>query len=397
MDKRWRLYLYVAVVLVSRFGASLVSPVTPYFVLSLGIDMKTYGLIGTAARGFSLLMRIPTAALVPSIGYFRSEGLAIAFLGASRGLYALSAALGGSLVLFAAAYVLSFTQFPFSRVTRVSIVSRYVEAERRSTALGVLASLTTVVTMLGPLLGGYLYEDLSLGFTEVYSVSLLLVVASTPLLVPLVLRDETASPGSKAESFVYYVKAMPDLLKAPGLSRALLILAIDGFAWSLVHDYVSIYLAEYLDARPTELALANMVMSGVTLLGFMGAGYVSDRAGCRVPFLVLSEICGLAYFTLLVLAGDMTLVYAAYAFMGFTIAFWGPVAVAYMSEIGEKYRSDSVPLVIGVWGFTSSIARLPGSLIGGYIFDIFGPKFLFELVIAMLVVETFLLTLLREV
>jgi len=135
------LAIYIAAVLVSRAGAALMMPVLPYYIVRLNIDMTTYGLVATIARILSILMRMPVAALIPVIGYFKSEGIAIALLGVSRGLYAVSAALGGSLLIFTVGYAVSFLQFPFARITRASIVSKFTPSERRSTVLGLVSSL----------------------------------------------------------------------------------------------------------------------------------------------------------------------------------------------------------------------------------------------------------------
>ena len=184
------LTIYIVAVLVSRAGSALITPVLPYYIVSLNIDMTTYGLIATIARVLSNLIRMPVAALIPVIGYFKSEGIAITLLGASRSLYAVSAALGGSLLVFTIGYAVSFLQFPFARITRASIVSKFAPSERRSTVLGLISSLVTLATTVGPLIGGYLYQDIGLGFVEIFSLSSILVLLSLPILFPLFKDNE---------------------------------------------------------------------------------------------------------------------------------------------------------------------------------------------------------------
>ena len=112
--------------------------------------------------------------------------------------------------------------------------------------------------------------------------------------------------------------------------------------------------------------------------------------------MMLSEAAGAAYFFLLASAEDMLLIYVAYAFMGLVICFWGPITTAYISEIGENVSPSIVPLTIGAWSFITSLARLPAGLLGGYIFDVLGPRALFRFVLAMVIGEIFLLATLSE-
>ena len=390
------LIIYIVAVLVSRAGSALITPVLPYYIVSLNIDMTTYGLIATIARVLSNLIRMPVAALIPVIGYFKSEGIAITLLGASRSLYAVSAALGGSLLVFTIGYAVSFLQFPFARITRASIVSKFAPSERRSTVLGLISSLVTLATTVGPLIGGYLYQDIGLGFVEIFSLSSILVLLSLPILFPLFKDNELGGDREKETSFSEQLRRLPQLLRTPDLGKAMAILSVDAFIWGLTHDYVSIYLAKYINAKPVELAYANTVLNAITLLGFAVTGFISDRVSRRVPFMILSEVAGAVYFFLLASAEDMLLVYLAYVFMGLVICFWEPITTAYISEISETVSPNIVPLTIGAWSFITSLARLPAGLLGGYMFDVLGPRALFRIVLVMVISEIFLLMTLRE-
>ena len=272
------LAIYIVAVLVSRAGAALMTPVLPYYIVSLNIDMTTYGLIATIARVLSILIRMPAAALIPVIGYFKSEGIAITLLGASRSLYAISAALGGSLLVFTIGYAVSFLQFPFARITRASIVSKFAPSERRSTVLGLISSLVTLAMTAGPLIGGYLYQDIGLGFVEIFSLSSILVFLSLPILFPLFSVNELGGDREKEASFSEQLRRLPQLLRTPDLGKAMAILSVDAFIWGLTHDYVSIYLAKYIGAKPVELAYANTVLNAITHAG----GFTDYAAKNRV-------------------------------------------------------------------------------------------------------------------
>jgi len=128
-------------------------------------------------------------------------------------------------------------------------------------------------------------------------------------------------------------------------------------------------------------------MTTVSVIGLISAGYVSDKLRRRVVFFVLSEICGIFHFLIILVAKDLSPIYLAYALMGFTISFWGPIASAYVTEKAEELSKDLIPITVGVWGFLTSLSRMPGGVIGGFIYD-FNPYLLFEVAITLLTIVT---------
>jgi len=386
-----RLAIYLASSFVFSLGASMTTPVFPHFVLKLGLEMKLLGLIGTASSAINTALRVPVSAAMPVVGYFKVVCAGYWLVAASRALYSLADAGVYPVALFSLGYVLSAVQFGLVRATRASVVARLTAGERRGFFMGLASSLAMAAACVGPLLGAALYENYGT-FTSVFYASATLALLASASLVPLTLRDIKGERG-EALSLADQLRAAPAVIRRGGLGAALILFMADAFVWSLTFRYVPIYLACRLGATPSDLAVLNLVSTAVSAVGLVSAGYVSDRLRRRAPFLVISELCGVAYFSAILAASDLTLAYVAYAFMGFVISFWSPVASAYVTERAERTSRDMVPIAVGVWMLLTSLARTPGGFVGGVLYDI-SPRLLFGVVVAMLAALTALMALL---
>jgi len=371
-----QLLLYVAVSVVLSIASSLITPVMPFFILGLGVEMKIYGLLNAVAGGLGLIVRIPFSALIPVVGYFKMYSLGAFFLASSRALY-LAACLGVAPVYaFAAGYVLSMLRFQLARSARPSILARLTGRKSRGTVLGLTSMLTMGASALAPPIGSLIYEAAGRQLAPVFTASLAVTLAPLALLVPLARDDIRPARGAPLREFVFQVRLIPMLFRNRVFRAAMAAFMLDAFAWGVAEPYTSIYLAERLHAESMELATLSMVTTGVGALGLAAAGFASDRLGKRKLFLVASEICGIFYFLIYLTAESLEPIYAAAALMGFVIGFWGPVASAYVTEKAELLPGDVVPMAVGLWGFLTALARIPGNVIGGYLYDT-NPAFLF--------------------
>jgi len=385
-----RFIIFLLSSFIFSLGSSIITSIFPHFILKLNIEMKLLGLIGTISSTLSTALRVPFSAAMSSIGYFRTTCMSYTLVALSRVFYSLANLSEHAIILFSVGYILSGIQFGLLRSARSSVIAYLTEKEKRGFSIGFTSSMMMMATSIGPFIGAIIYE-LSKDFTLVFLISLLVMILGSSVMFPL-MRDDIKGLEDSERSFISQMKFVPYVIKHGGLGKAFALFMIDAFVWSLTFRYVSIYLASYLKAKPADLAQLNLVMTVVSVAGLISAGYVSDKLRRRVVFLVLSEICGILYFTLVLIAKDLTLVYVAYALMGFTISFWGPIASAYVTEKAEELSKDLIPMTVGVWGLLTSLSRMPGGVIGGFIYDI-NPHLLFETAAALLIVVTLLIAL----
>ena len=393
-----RLTLFIVSVMIMSLGISIMISVFPYFILSLKIEMKLYGLIGTVSSLIILFFRIPFSSLMPAMGYFRTFTLGYLLVVSSRVFYIIASIGISSILFFAIGVFLSRFYFPISAIVRGSVIARYFESNRRAFMIGIISSLSLTASSIGPFIGSYLYEYLNLSFETVFLTSLLVMLTGLLPLFFLFIKDDTKTNVNRSikEEFLNQIRAIPKILRYKRLFYSFLVFELDAFSWSLIRMYSSIYIAQVLGATPTDQAFVSLIRNIIGILSLGFSGYLSDRAGKRIIFLILSEICGVIYMGLYVSANSMLFIYIAAIFMGFVMSFWGPIATAYITDITDELSPILVPLAIGVWGFLGSIARMPGPLIGGYLYDI-SPRLPFSVSLFLLAAEIILLNILNRI
>ncbi len=356
--------------------------------------MKIYGLLNTISQGFITLMRLLFPTFMSIYGYFRAYSLGVAVSALSQTAYIGSEVLGGSVLVFSIGYILSSLRRPIQFTSRAVIVAEYVESDERAMAMGIVASISMLAAAIGPYLGSYIYENLRFRYIQVFSIALIVTLLSAIPTFLLAIRDKTAGKYGN-ENFKGELNKIKSTIRYSALRKTFLILSLDAFTWSISGPFTSIYYAKVLNATPYELATVSLIISVISIIGFPLSGIVSDKIKRRILFLILSEIAGILYFTLILLAENMLLIYLASIFMGFVIIFWGPIASTYITELAETHGKELVSSAVGAWGFLTMLARMPGSLIGGVVFDI-NPKLPFTLSLVNLVTLILLLPTLPE-
>ena len=385
--------LFVTVSFILNMGSSIYNPIYPYYVLDLKIDMTTYGLIDTVSNIVNILMRIPYSTLLPTIGYFKSYMIGYIMMGFS-GIFYAYALFSYPLILFTIARILSAGRFTIMGTARSSIITRLAEYKRRALFLGLVSSLSLIASSIGPFIGSYLYENLGLGYYEIFLLSISLVIPGIFPLIYLIARYEIKEKVN-GNGFREQVRSIPIFLKNRDMLKIFLIFQIDAFSWSISHGYYNIYIADVLKGLPIELAYINLIMNVTAIIGFIVTGYLSDRFRRRVIFIFFSEIAGIIFLSIFLSAKNVSMMYPAWIFMSFVWFLWSPTTTAYITEKTEEIDPTKIPLVLGIWGFLSGVARTPASLIGGILYDI-NPRYPFITTLILIIFVSIIILTLKE-
>ncbi len=392
-DSDKKILFFVLTLVISSLGTSIIVSVFPYFILDLGIPMKEYGFIGSIASTLIILSRIPFSSMMPIFGYFKTFSIGYLSIVFSRIFYYIASLRYFSFVFFSIGVILSRMIFPIYNTVSGTVVARYFGSRKRASMMGAISAIQAIFSSIGPFIGSYMYQFLGFDFSSIFLVSFLVLLTGIIPLLYLSLNDETAS--QKDVTIIDQFKMIPKVFKHRKLIYTLVVFQIDGFAWSLIFMYTSIYIAQTLGATPNDQAIINLISNIVGIIGFIVTGYLSDRMGRRVLFLVLSEITGMIFLGLYIVAWNILIIYIGAIFMGFMFSFWGPISTAFITEKSEEISKDMIPITMGVWGFLGSIARMPGPIVGGYLYD-FSPKAPFITTLILLFFIVILLILIRD-
>ncbi|MFH1489115.1 MAG: MFS transporter [Pseudomonadota bacterium] len=118
----------------------------------------------------------------------------------------------------------------------------------------------------------------------------------------------------------------------------------------------------------TDAAHVLAVISIASMVGRIGMGRVADRIGNRRT-LIVSFAAIAAVVAWVIVTRSLWGLYVFAAVYGFC---WGALAVLRFSVTAEVFGLGSVGFIMGILGFSESIAATFSSYFSGFIFDLFG-------------------------
>ncbi len=157
----------------------------------------------------------------------------------------------------------------------------------------------------------------------------------------------------------------------------------------LVYSMFSLYMAEVLGAKKTQIGLIYMVGSLVGLLFGPLLGKLSDRFGRR-PIILCSMASFVLIFVLYSMVRGYLLVYPIQILEG---TAWVAIGAANTAYIADTIAAEKRGWAMGVYQQTTSIGWIIGPAFGGFLSDIIGSRMTF-LLGAILVGIGFMLALL---
>jgi len=157
----------------------------------------------------------------------------------------------------------------------------------------------------------------------------------------------------------------------------------------LVYSMFSLYMAEVLGAKKTQIGLIYMVGSLVGLLFAPLIGKLSDRFG-RKPIILCSMASFVLIFVLYSIVRGYLVVYPIQILEG---AAWVAIGAAVTAYIADIIAAEKRGWAMGVYQQTISVGWVIGPAFGGFLSDIIGFRMIF-LLGAILVSIGFILVLL---
>lgn len=147
---------------------------------------------------------------------------------------------------------------------------------------------------------------------------------------------------------------------------------ISGLSFIFIfHSLANVFLVKIVEAvggTQREFGFALSLMAMVEIPVMMGSGKLIRRFGTRKLF-AFSMVFYVIRSIALLMAGNMVAIYFAQLLQAFSFALFIPISVAYVGEIMAKY--DLVKGQTFVVSATT-LGSVTGSLLGGFVIDMFG-------------------------
>lgn len=274
-------------------------------------------------------------------------------------------ALAASTVLFAFAPTLSWlfaarlAQGAADAVTWVvgfAVIADLYGTEERGRVMGFVMSGTTLGFMIGPTLGGWLYER---GGAEVPY----LVVAGLALVAAAGLAFlELPGPSGRRESL-----PIGAVIRIPAVAVCATAVAVGGGTLAMLEPVLSLFLSSEIALGPARIGVVFGGSAVTTALLHPMFGRVADRTGGRRLTLLGLGAIG-AVMPLFALIWDFPSAVVLYAAGTIAVAMMVTPSLAYMAEATAS-AGMRFGVAYGLYNFAWALGLLAGPALGGFLYE----------------------------
>lgn len=330
---------------------SLVIPVLPSYSLSLGADKIVIGIIFGAFSLALLACSIPFGMLSDRLGRQHFMVLGMISLALTNVIFALSS----SIYVLIAARLLQGMSGAATWSAGLALLADTFGPSERGEKLGFAMSAMSLGMLLGPVMGGILYDN----FGYMYTFIVPSLIASLIGVLFIVARIPSCCVVSEKGS-------LAPIVRTPYTFLACAVAVVFAAAtFGLVEPYMPVYLFESFQATPTSIGIIFGVMSmlSVAVQPIVGKLY-SYRTGKTLVALGLATSAAVIAASMLM--PSLSLTGTIFALLGATMGFAITPMLPLLSDLyGGNGKNNSQGLVYGIYNTLFSLGLAAGPFIGG--------------------------------
>lgn len=347
-----------------------------YLVKIMGVSVVIVGLLATIQNSSRILFQLPGGMLADKIGRKRVivygtalRVIAPVFLFFAKSWYWIVP--GMIINAGASIYMPAFN----------AIIAESLPKDKRGAGFGAYRFMTGIPRIFMPLLSGY-YLDI-MGLERGVKTGLLMFIVAaaiatvvrhmflTETLDDEIAREELEKGETKTVGMIETFKRQPRTVWA-----MLAITIITGFAMRMTWTFLSLYATEVVGLSTTQYGGLQSIAMLISVPLYLISGVIADRTS-RKNLIFLARGLGPFDSLSLFLFNDYTQLLGAYSVIGVAQGFGGGRLRTGGFMGGPAWNSlltDLVPArdrgkVLGLMGTISGIIGIPGSILGGYIYE----------------------------
>jgi MFS family permease len=366
------LLLFMLAMILANLGGNMYAPLEALYLKELGAGIGQIGLFYTLSQIIPLLLQILGGWVSDSLGRLRAIAI-----GSVIGILVYIP------LIWATSWEWVLVSSALSAVTR-SLIGPSFDAfiadqsapEQRARLFGITQTLFGVVSVVGPLLGGYLVE--AINFRGMLMVAAAFYILATILRVGMArhaARGFEAQPSPLTlQALKMNLGAMLSLILAGGLFTWIMITdGVRDIFFNMSFSFLSVYMQDIAKLTISQIGWMNSIFGFAMMVVMIPAGWLADKAGERVniaiSFLFLSaSIAMIVIFP----PGSPAWMYA----LGWSIAGIGVglATPAYQSLISKAVPKRLRGVAFGLFSTSLGLVSLPAPVIGGYLWENFSPQ-----------------------
>ena len=260
-----------------------------------------------------------------------------------------------------------------------AIISESLPKERRGSAFGAYRMFTSVPQIFMPVVSGYYFDMFGLGRAVRYG---LLMFTGAMIVVTIVraivIKETLEDSGTGKTGSAFMSKDLWKTFRSqPRIIYAMLgVAVVGGFAMRMTWTFLTPYAIDVAGLTMTQYGMLQSIAMGISVPLYLISGMIADRFG-RVPLILLARGLGPFDSLSLYLFKDYNQLLMAYGVIGVAGGLGGGRlrgggymgGPAWQALIADVVPSKDRAKIMGLMGTISGIVGLPGSLIGGYLYE----------------------------
>jgi len=342
--------------LIDIIAYSIGVPVLPDLSRRLGASATTIGFLFASFGVTVLAVSVPMGAISDRVGRRGPLVGGLVALSASTLLFAVAERLPA---LFAARLVQGAAD-AVTWVVGFALIADLYGPDERGRVMGIVMSGTTFGFLIGPTLGGWLYEQggAQLPFLVLAVLAALGAVAFAAIPLPARTdRIETVPLGA--------------VLKVPSVGACAAAVVLAGGTIAMLEPIVALHLAERIGLGPSRIGLVFGVGAFASILLHPYFGGIADRSGGRR--LTMAGLLAMGCVVpILGLMSSFASAVMLYFVIVVPIAMVVTPSLTYMAEATSMAGVGSFGVAYGLYNFAWAVGLLFGPSIGGVMYERLG-------------------------
>jgi len=375
--------LFLVAMIFANIGGNMYGPLMSLYIKDMGASVGQIGLFFTISQVIPLVLQILGGWISDTLGRLRAIAI-----GSVVGIFtyvALIAAPTWQWLLVASA---------FSAITGSLIgpsfdafIAEHSSEENRAKVFGVSQALFMIVGVVGPVLGGWLVD--LFGFKKMLMVAAGLYVIATVIRVSMA-REASKNSEAKPQKLSFgslkdNLGTMLGLLLAGGVITWVLITdGVRDISFGLSMNFLPVYMQDYGGLNFRQIGLMNSIFGLFMMMSTIPGGWLADKKGERVNIVLGFILIGAALGLLVYMPTTNPWLYGAgWAIAGTGVGLMTP---AYQSLISKAVPKKVRGTAFGLFSSSLGLVSLPAPLIGGQMWEKFGPRspFIVTIVVSFL-------------
>jgi DHA1 family solute carrier family 18 vesicular amine transporter 1/2 len=335
---------------------SVAVPVLPDLSQRLGASPTTIGLLFASFGVTLLLAALPAGALSDRIGRRMPLVGGLVLLAASSILFAYAERLSW----FFAARLMAGAADAVAWSVGFALIADLYGPDERGRIMGLAMAGSNLGLMIGPSIGGWLYEagGVHLPFVTVAVLSLVSAAGFLWIEVP---------PTHAARERVPFHL----LAREPDVMTCAIAVTVAASTAAMLEPVLSLWLSEVLALGPARIGLVFGIAAVASTALHPAYGRLADRIGGRRP-MIAGLLALTAALPLLTRAESLPSAAALFVLLASSVALVVTPSLAYMAQAVSRTGSRSFGVAFGVYNVAWGTGLLVGPALGGFLYERLG-------------------------